>query len=109
MVDRLRVFDRGLKESGYVEGGNLTIVYRWAEGDIAGCRGLPPIWPNRRVAVIDFDGRRTFDPGCQGGDRSDPDRVHGPGRPGQAGARFKSRSSRPQSNWSELSQSRSCG
>src|SRR5262245_40184667 len=51
-VDRLRGFDRGLKEVGYVEGENVAIVYRFADGP---ARRLPEVAAEpvrRRVAVI---------------------------------------------------------
>jgi putative tryptophan/tyrosine transport system substrate-binding protein len=55
-VERLRGFHRGLKESGYIEGENLTILYRWAEGDNSRLPGLAADLVNRRVAVITSTG-----------------------------------------------------
>jgi putative tryptophan/tyrosine transport system substrate-binding protein len=34
LAARLRGFRQGLKQSGYVEGENVAIVYRWAEDRI---------------------------------------------------------------------------
>jgi hypothetical protein len=35
LTDRLRGFRQGLKDTGYVEGENVAIEYRWAENQLA--------------------------------------------------------------------------
>ena len=58
-TDRLRGFRQGLADAGYVEGVNLAVEYRWAEGHLGRLPTLAAELVHRRVVLIAVTGGPT--------------------------------------------------
>jgi putative tryptophan/tyrosine transport system substrate-binding protein len=59
-TDRLRAFRLGLKDTGYVEGENVTVEYRWAENQLDRLPELAAELVRRPVAAIVAAGGSEF-------------------------------------------------
>jgi putative ABC transport system substrate-binding protein len=51
-ADQMAAFGKGLSESGFIEGRNVTIEYRWAQNDYSRLPEMVADLVRRRVSVI---------------------------------------------------------
>ncbi len=51
-ADRMVVFHKGLGDAGFVEGRNVAVQYRWAEGQFDRLPAMAANLVNQKVAVI---------------------------------------------------------
>jgi hypothetical protein len=71
----IAAFREGLAETGYVEGRNVAIEYRWASADFARLPGLAAELVARNVDLIVTEGGDSAVYAGEAGDCDDPGRV----------------------------------
>src|SRR5215470_9372856 len=98
-ADLLRAFHQGLKDTGYVEGENVAIVYRWAEGQYPRLPELAAELVRRQVAVIAATGGIPSPLAAKAATTTVPIVFVTGGRPGQGWPRRQPQPARWQHDW----------
>ena len=84
-ADRLRAFRQGLKETGFVEGQNVAVEYRWAQGRYDRLPELAAELVRQQVAVIAATGGEPSPQSAMGATQTIPIVFTAAGDPVRAG------------------------